>query len=151
MSESATALAGVGGIGFVVDCMRVTQASATFFDGSVTEGAVKSSRVRSDIGAPPAGLLPWQLWQLVWRTSCTSQGIPEVDPPPLPPIGCAVVATVPLHAITRETKEATARAPFQSRRVTSVVRQGEVTSYLDLASSTRLPNRRPWCRRVVRR
>jgi hypothetical protein len=53
--------------------------------GFAGSGLVRSAKVTSDRGAPPARVVPWQLSQLPTRKVCTSQGRPMLALPPWPP------------------------------------------------------------------
>ena len=50
--------------------------------GCVTAGFIRSAYVTSDIGAPPMGMAPWHVWQLLASALDTSHG-KMLAPPPL--------------------------------------------------------------------
>src|ERR1035437_468927 len=73
-------------MGEAVLCMRARAICASVIEGFAGSAIVRWAYVTRERGAPPAGVLPWQLSQLVTSNVCTSHGkTPPATPASLPP------------------------------------------------------------------
>src|SRR5450631_119741 len=92
MSVEEVGAAGDGGIGDVVFCMRCRATWASVIDEFAGSTMVRLAYVTSERGAPPEGVEPWQLAQLLTTTAYTSHGrpvagvVPPEEEPPAPPL-----------------------------------------------------------------
>src|SRR6185295_19791056 len=97
VSAAVARVAGAGGMGAALSCMRAAPSAASVREGSRWDGAINAARLVS-AGAPTTGTDPWQLQQRSASTFCRSHGSSPpatmtgappapIDPtlPPLPP------------------------------------------------------------------
>ena len=79
ISEALGAAVPVGGMGAVLDAMRVTHICPTVSDGLVVAGPVRFAYASRDIGAPAVGGEEWQDTQNDCNIVLTSVGMPQPE------------------------------------------------------------------------
>ena len=137
MSE-ADALSPVerGGIGDCASCRRVAQREAMVPPRLLAR--MRSSRVTSEFGAPPLGVVPWQVMHFAASTPATSHGRPLApSPPPVP----GTATQPPAQSATREVEgshDITRATAVRGRRTRSFMR-------LQLEEPARLSTTRAIC------
>jgi hypothetical protein len=87
-------VAGAGGMGAVVLCMRITASCALVSLGTLREADISSARVTSE-GSPDSGVVPWQAQQVFESNVSTSHGSPVLATVPDPPAPALPLVTPP--------------------------------------------------------